>query len=177
MYSCSDTLQGNKIYQNENEIYDSGTNKVAVAEEKANISTDSQRSEIMRGRELHGETFAHHTSHRVINEETILMESKFMMAEIVEANERTQISEVHTHWDIIEVWDTRTHPDDVELDDQIEIGIDVAWDTRSNLGMDTNTDIQTETESTIHCFYLSHSDSSLLLPFQNLFPQCFHCQL
>ena len=104
VYPGSNTLLGNETSQNENEIDDSGIDKVAV-EEKANISTDSQRSEIMRGKEFHGETFAQHTSHRVINTETILMKSKYIMAEIVETNERTLTGEVHTHWDIIEVWE------------------------------------------------------------------------
>ena len=87
----------------------------------------------MRGRESHEETFAHHTPNKMINKETILMESKFMIAEIVETIEGTQIGETHTHWDIIEVWDSRTHPDDVDRDSQIELGIDVA----SILGLDT----------------------------------------
>ena len=144
VYPGSNTLLGNEIYKNE--IGNSGIDKVAV-EEKANISKDSQRSEIMRGKEVHGETFAQHTSHRVINTKTILMKSKYIMAEIVETNERTLTGEVHTHWDMIEVWDTQTQPDDVDLNDQIEIGTDVAWGTQSNLEIDTNTDTQTETES------------------------------
>ena len=82
----------------------------------------------MRGRESHEETFAHH-----INKETILMESRFMTAEILETNTRPQTDEVHTHWDLIEVWDSRTHPDDIDRDSQIELGIDVA----SILGLDT----------------------------------------
>ena len=69
----------------------------------------------MRGRESHEETFAHH-----VNKETILMESRFMTAEILETNTRTQTDEVHTHWDLIEVWDSRTHSDDVDRDSQIE---------------------------------------------------------
>ena len=101
----------------------------------------------MRVKETHGGTVAQHTSHRLINTEKILLKSKYMMAEIVETNERTLTGEVHTHWDMIEVWDTQTHPDDVDLNDQIEIGTDVAWDTQSNLEIDTNTDTQTETES------------------------------
>ena len=44
IYSGSNTLQGNEIYKIENEIYDSSTSKAAGAEEKANISTGSQRS-------------------------------------------------------------------------------------------------------------------------------------
>ena len=111
----SNTLQGNKIYKTENDIYDSSTSKAAGAEEKEKISTDSQRSEIVRGRESHEETFAHHTPHKMTNKETILMESKFMVAEIVETIEGTQTGEMHTHWDIIEVWDSRTHPHDVEM--------------------------------------------------------------
>ena len=97
--SGKNTLQGNEIYKNENETYNSSTIKAVGAEEKINISTDSQRSGIMRGRESHEETFAHH-----INKETILMESRFMTAEILETNTRTQTDEVHTHWDLIEVW-------------------------------------------------------------------------
>ena len=106
----SNTLQGNKSYKTENEVYDSTTNKAAGADEKAKTSTDSQRSEIVRGRESHEETLAHHTPNKMINKETILIESKFMIAEIVETIEGTQISETHTHWDIIEVWDSRTYP-------------------------------------------------------------------
>ena len=126
--SGKNTLQGNEIYKNENETYNSSTIKAVGAEEKINISTDSQMSGIMRGRESHEETFAHH-----INKETILMESRFMTAEILETNTRTQTDEVHTHWDLIEVWDSRTHSDDVDRDSQIELGIDVA----SILGLDT----------------------------------------
>ena len=120
--SGKNTLQGNEIYKNENETYNSSTIKAVGAEEKINISTDSQMSGIMRGRESHEETFAHH-----INKETILMESRFMTAEILETNTRTQTDEVHTHWD------SRTHSDDVDRDSQIELGIDVA----SILGLDT----------------------------------------
>ena len=102
--------------------------QIRPKQEKANISTDSQRSGIMSGRKSLEETLAHH-----INKETILMESRFMTAEILETNTRTQTDEVHTHWDLIEVWDSRTHSDDVDRDSQIELGIDVA----SILGLDT----------------------------------------
>ena len=67
------------------------------------------------------------------------MESKYIMAEIVETNERLLTGEVHTHWDMIEVWDTQTHPDDVDLNEQVEIGTDVAWDNQLNLEIDTCT--------------------------------------
>ena len=107
----SNTLQGNKSYETENEVYDSTTNKAAGADEKAKTSTDSQRSEIMKGRESH--------------KETILMESKFMIAEIVETIEGTQTSETHVHWDIIEVWDSGTYPHEADRDDQTERGVDV----------------------------------------------------
>ena len=54
------------------------------------------------------------------------MRLQYITAEIVETNERTLTGEIHTHWYMIEVWDTQTQPDDVEINDQIEIGTDVA---------------------------------------------------
>ena len=149
MIYSSNTLQGNKSYKTENEVYDSTTNKAAGANEKAKTSTDSQRSEIVRGRESHEETFAHHTPNKMINKETILMESKFMIAEIVKTIEGTQTSETHAHWDIIEVWDITTYSHEVDRDGQIETGVDVAWDDQSILGIDANTVILSETDSTV----------------------------
>ena len=122
----SNSLQGNKGYKTKNEVYDSTTNKAAGADEKAKTSTDSQRSEIVRRRESHEKTVAHHTLNKMTNKEIVITESKFMIAEIVETIVGTQTSETHVHWDIIEVWDSGIDPHEADQDDQIETGIDVA---------------------------------------------------
>ena len=96
----SNNSQGNKIFKTENEVYDSTTMKAAGADEKTSASIDFHRSEIMREKESHEKTVAHHTLNKMTNKETILIESKFLIAETVVG---TQTSETHVHWDIIEV--------------------------------------------------------------------------
>ena len=59
--------------QDENGIGSSGTDEGVIAEEKVNISIDSQGSEVTREEEFYGETFAQHASHRFIDTETILL--------------------------------------------------------------------------------------------------------
>ena len=59
----------------------------------------------MREGESHGKAVAHHILNKMTIKETILTESKFMIAEIAETIVGTQTSETHVHWDIIEVWD------------------------------------------------------------------------
>ena len=78
----SNNSQGNKIFKTENEVYDSTTTRAAGADEKARTSIDFQRSEIMREKESHEKTVAHHTLNKMTNKETIRIESKFMIAEI-----------------------------------------------------------------------------------------------
>ena len=104
----------------------------------------------------HEEAVAYDTSHKLKNKETILMEPKFMVAEVVETVKGTQTDEAHTHWDIIEVWDNRIHSDEIDRDDHIEIGVDVAQDTWSNF---TNKDTLTETGSTMDWKIKKESDA------------------
>ena len=77
-----------------------------LSEEEINTPVDPQGSEITRttAGEFHGTTLAQHTSHRFIDTETILIKSKYIMAEIIETNERTLDGEKHAHWDKKKVW-------------------------------------------------------------------------
>ena len=138
-YDVIHPSKGNEIFKTENEVYDSTTMRAAGADEKARTSIDLQRSEIMREKESHEKTVAHHTLNKMTNKETVLTESKFMIAEIAETVMEAQTSETHVHWDIIEVWDSGTYPHEADRDDQIETGVDGAWYDQSALGADAST--------------------------------------
>ena len=98
-YSGSNILFREQIYQDDNEIDDPDIDEVTISEEEMNAPVDPQGKDIIRttAEEFHGTTSARHTSHRFIDTETILIKSKYIMAEIIETNERTLDGEIHTH--------------------------------------------------------------------------------
>ena len=65
------------------------------------------------------------------------------MAKITETIEESITGITHTHWDVIEVWETQTHTDEVDPNVQVELGTDVLMDDW--LGMNA-IDEETETE-------------------------------
>ena len=109
-YSGSNILFREQIYQDDNEIDDSDIDEVTISEEEMNAPVDPQGKDIIRttAEEFHGTTSARHTSHRFIDTETILIKSKYIMAEIIETNERTLDGEIHTHWNKKKVWNIQT---------------------------------------------------------------------
>ena len=165
--------QGNKIFKTENEFYDSNTMKAAGADEKAQTSIDLQRSEIMRKGESHEKTVAHHTLNKMTNKKTVLTESKFMIAEIAETAMRTQTSERHVHWDVIEVWDSGISLHDACQNEQIETGIDVARYDLSALGANVSTTILQKTDPTVAWNDQKDSDATSIDALSDLEPDIF----
>ena len=103
----------------------------------------------MREGESHGKAVAHHTLNKMTIKETILTESKFMIAEIAETTMGAQTSETHVHWDVIEVWDSEISPHDTCQNEQIETGIDVARCDLSASGATASTTILQETDPAV----------------------------
>ena len=72
-------------------LHNTDIDEVAISEGKMNTPEDPQGSEITwaTAGEFHGTTSAQHTSHRFIDTETILTETKYTFAEMIGENEST----------------------------------------------------------------------------------------
>ena len=104
-----------------------------ILEEDVDDPVSPHASDNVTQEECCEEIFVQHKYHSFINTEAILLESKFVMAEISETEMKTPTNETYTHWDKIEVWDTQKYIDEVDVSDQIEIGTDVVGNDQIDL--------------------------------------------